>query len=89
MNRIYKNILIIVAIVILLIIIKNNIIIYEGKAGCPGKNVACFPVNIVETSKSVGKAVEKAVVAVVDIVALSADMGAIFASAFAPQPNNV
>lgn len=89
MNRIYKNILIIVAIVILLFLIKKNIVIYEGKSGCPGKNVACFPTNIVETSKSVGKAVEKAVVSVVDIIAMSADMGAIFTSAFAPQPNNV
>ena len=89
MNRIYKNILIIVAIVILLIIIKNNIVIYEGKAGCPGKNVVCFPVNIVETSKSVGKAVEKAVNSVIYVFSMSADMGAIFTSAFAPQPNNV
>lgn len=89
MNRFYKNILIIVTIVILLIIIKNNIVIYEGKSGCPGKRSGCIIPNIVETSKSVGKAVEKAVVSVVDIIAMSADMGAIFTSTFAPQPNNV
>lgn len=88
MNRIYKNILIIIAIVILLIIIKKNLVIYEG-AVCPGSNSLCFPVNIVETTKSTGKAVAKAVVAVADIIILSADMGAMFASAFAPQPNNV
>ena len=89
MNRIYKNILIIVSIVILLIIIKNNIVIYEGKSGCPGKSTVCFPTNIVETSKSVGKAVDNAVKSVVNIIAMSADMGAIFTSAFSPQPNNV
>ena len=89
MNRIYKNILIIVAIVILLIIIKNNIVIYEGKVGCPGKNVVCFSTNIIQTSKSIGNAVSKAVNSVYYVLAMSADMGAIFTSAFAPQPNNV
>ena len=89
MNRIYKNILIIVLIVILLVIIKNNIVIYEGKVGCPGTNPICAPVNIFETSKSVVNGINSAVKAAINIVLISADMGAIFSSAFAPQPNNV
>ena len=86
-NKIYQNILILLAIVILFYIIKKNIVINEGL--CPGEPFWCIPDNFIETAKYMGKAVESAVLSVIDVIKMGEDMGAIFTSAFAPQPDNV
>lgn len=87
-NKIYQNILILLIIVILFYIIKKNIVINEGLS-CPGEPFWCIPKNLINTTKYMGKAVESAVLSVIDVIKMGEDMGAIFTSAFAPQPDNV